>query len=115
MRNQKWVKIAPHVIDTLLLTLGVVMAFNIGASLFDGWLGAKLLGLLAYIGFGVVTMRADSQGVKIAAFIAALVCVATCSPWPSPAHPGRWRRSDRSMPQPSVRPISSFMISLVPP
>ena len=40
MRNQKWVKIAPHAIDTLLLTLGVVMAFNIGASPFDGWLGA---------------------------------------------------------------------------
>ena len=61
LRNQKWVKIAPHVIDTLLLTLGVVMAINIGASLFDGWLGAKLLGLLAYIGFGVVTMRANSR------------------------------------------------------
>ena len=89
LRNQKWVKIAPHVIDTLLLTLGVVMAINIGASLFDGWLGAKLLGLLAYIGFGVVTMRANSRGVKLAAFFAALVCVGymfavafTRSAWP---------------------------------
>lgn len=89
LRNQKWVRIAPHVIDTLLLTLGVIMAINIGASLTEGWLGAKLLGLLAYIGFGVVTMRAGSRGVKIASFVAALACVGymfavafTRSPWP---------------------------------
>lgn len=54
---QKWVKIAPHIIDTLLLTLGVVLAFNLANGPWQGWLAAKMLGLLAYIGFGVVALR----------------------------------------------------------
>ncbi len=58
MLQQKWVRIAPHIIDTLLLVLGVVLAFNLPDGLWQGWLGAKLLGLLAYIGFGVMTLRA---------------------------------------------------------
>jgi uncharacterized membrane protein SirB2 len=89
LRQQRWVRVAPHVIDTLLLTLGVTMAIQIGASLTSGWLAAKLLGLLCYIGFGVMTMRARTRGLKIAGFVLALVSVAymfavafTRSPWP---------------------------------
>ena len=75
MREQKWVRVVPHVIDTLLLLIGVTMVFSIGASFTDGWLTAKLLGLLGYIGFGVVTLRATSKPVKVAGFFAALACV----------------------------------------
>ena len=32
--------------------------------LFEGWLGAKLAGLAAYIGFGVLTLRSKGQGLK---------------------------------------------------
>lgn len=75
LKQQKWVRIAPHVIDTLLLSLGVVLAIEIGASVFGGWLGAKLLGLLAYIGFGVLAMRAATKPLKIFGFAAALASV----------------------------------------
>lgn len=87
--QQRWVRIAPHVIDTLLLTLGVIMMINLSLSPFDGWLAAKLVGLLAYIGFGVLTMRAGSKGLKVFGFCAAVLCVAymfavafTRSAWP---------------------------------
>ena len=89
MRQQKWVRILPHVIDTALLAIGVVMAFQLGLSPVSGWLGAKLLGLLAYVGFGVLTLRATSTGLRVTGLVGALASVAyifavafTRDPWP---------------------------------
>lgn len=89
LRDEKWVRIAPHVIDTLLLTLGVVLAIRLSVSPFSGWLAAKLVALLVYIGLGVVTMRATSRQVRMLAFVGALVSVlyifavaVSRSPWP---------------------------------
>ncbi len=91
LREQKWVKIAPHVIDTALLTLGVLLVIDLGISPLSGWLSAKLVGLIGYIGFGVLAMRAQSNGLRLFGFIAALVSVGyifavafTRSPWPLP-------------------------------
>jgi len=88
-RSQKWVKIAPHVIDTLLLIVGVAMAVELAISPLEGWLAAKLVGLLAYIGFGVLTMRARTQSMKIVGFVGALASVGYIfavafarDPWP---------------------------------
>lgn len=89
LRQRKWVKIAPHVIDTMLLAVGIALVIDLGISPFSGWLSAKLLGLLAYIGFGVLAMRAQSSRLKLIGFTAALVSVGyifavafTRSPWP---------------------------------
>lgn len=89
MLKARWVKIAPHGIDTLLLVLGVAMAFNMSLSPVAGWLGAKLLGLLAYIGFGVLTLRSPNRAGKIAGLVGALLSVGyifavafTRSVWP---------------------------------
>ena len=86
--QQKWVKIAPHVVDTLLLTLGVVLAFSLPDGLWQSWLGAKLLALLAYIGFGVLTLR-GSSAVKHVGVAGALLSVGyiflvafSREPWP---------------------------------
>ena len=68
LREEKWVRVSPHVIDTLLLLAGVTMAINIGASLTSGWLAAKLVGLLCYIGFGMVAMRAPTRALKLTGF-----------------------------------------------
>jgi len=73
LRREKWVRIAPHVVDTLLLTFGVILAIQLSMSPVSGWLGAKLLGLLVYIGFGVLTMRATDRRLQIFGFVAALV------------------------------------------
>lgn len=75
MREQKWVRVLPHIIDTTLLSIGVVMVFSIGASFTDSWLEAKMLALLGYIGFGVLTMRAKTRPVKVGGFVLALACV----------------------------------------
>lgn len=68
-------KIAPHVIDTLLLLSGITLVMNGGwiASGNYGWIISKFMVLLAYIGLGVLTMR--STGAKRwGAFAGALVC-----------------------------------------
>ena len=62
MRNAKWLRIAPQVIDTLLLAFGIALAVMLSLSpLANGWLMAKIVGLLAYVAFGVMTMRARSR------------------------------------------------------
>lgn len=89
LKNQKWVRVAPHVIDTALLVLGVALAVQLSVSPLEGWLAAKLVGLLAYIGFGVLTMRASTRPLKLVGFVAALASVGYIfavafarDPWP---------------------------------
>ena len=57
----KWVRIAPHVVDTLLLTFGVWLAMNVSGGVWQPWLIAKMIGLLVYIAFGVMTLRGQGQ------------------------------------------------------
>lgn len=89
LRQQRWVRIVPHVIDTGLLVLGIALMVSLSLSPLSGWLAAKLLGLLAYIGFGVLTMRATSKPLQLAGFAGALISVGyifavafTRSVWP---------------------------------
>jgi uncharacterized membrane protein SirB2 len=72
--EQKWVRIAPHVVDSLLLVLGVVLAFSLPQGPWQAWLGAKLMALLAYIGFGVMTLRGRGT-VKLVGVVGALLSV----------------------------------------
>jgi len=75
-RQQKWVKIVPHVIDTLLLGLGIALVISYHWSPFEHpWLIGKFVGLLAYIGFGVMVMRGTSQAVKLTGFAGAVLSV----------------------------------------
>ena len=72
----KWLKIAPHVIDTLLLAFGIALAVSLSLSPgANPWLMAKIVGLVGYIGFGVMAMRARSRGLKVVGFVAAIACV----------------------------------------
>lgn len=73
----RWVRVWPHVIDTLLLASAVALAVLSGQYPFAvGWLTAKLVGLLAYIVLGAValrygrsrTSRTVAFGLAIAAF-----------------------------------------------
>lgn len=71
-----WVRIAPHVVDTLLLLGGVGLAVTLRQYPFvHGWLTAKILGLLAYIVFGTLALkRAPTPARKWLSFLMALVC-----------------------------------------
>ncbi len=73
--RRRWVRIVPHVVDTVLLAAGVTLAILIGQyPLVDDWLTAKFIGLLVYIGLGMVALRfGRRRGTRIAAWIAAQV------------------------------------------
>src|SRR5688500_3626903 len=67
-----WVKIAPHVIDTVLLVSAIAMAVMIRQYPFSApWLTAKLVGLIVYIALGMVALkRGKTKRTRMAAWIA---------------------------------------------
>jgi uncharacterized membrane protein SirB2 len=63
----------PHVIDTVLLSSAIMLAILIQQNpLVDSWLTAKVVGLLIYIGLGMVALRfGKTHIVKVSAWIMA--------------------------------------------
>lgn len=74
--QRRWVRIAPHIVDTLLLASAVTLAvFSSQYPLQQPWLTAKVVALVAYVALGTVALkRGRTQQVRIGAFIAALAC-----------------------------------------
>lgn len=73
--QRRWVKILPHVIDTVLLASAVTLVTMIqqypGMST---WLSAKIGGLLLYIILGMMALRfGKSRKIKIISWIAAQI------------------------------------------
>lgn len=70
----RWVRIAPHANDTLLLAAAIgLLVTTWGNPLQQPWIMAKIIGLLAYIGLGTVALkRGRSKALRIKAFVAAL-------------------------------------------
>ena len=71
--QQRWVKITPHVVDTILLVSAITLAVQIQQDpINDSWLSAKVAGLLIYIGLGMMALRfAKTRKTRISAWIAA--------------------------------------------
>lgn len=67
-------KTLPHVVDTVLLGSAVALAWWAGFDpLHTPWLLAKILGLLAYIGLGMLALRPGRQAaLRVSAWLAAL-------------------------------------------
>ncbi|HFE31737.1 MAG TPA: regulator SirB [Gammaproteobacteria bacterium] len=76
--QQRWIKIAPHFIDTGLLLSAVILASKWGfAALEMPWLQAKIGALLVYILLGVVAIRPMfGKPVRIGAWLAAMLTFA---------------------------------------
>ena len=70
----KLLKIAPHIIDTLLLVSAIFLMFKIHQYPFaNQWLTAKLIALIVYIGLGTIAIkRGKTKQIKIMAFFAAI-------------------------------------------
>lgn len=70
----RWVRIAPHVVDTLLLASAGWLSWMLQQYPFvHAWLTAKVIGLLAYIGFGMFALRRGrTRGVRAVCFALAL-------------------------------------------
>ena len=71
----RWIRIAPHVNDTVLLTAALFLVLMSGQYPFvDAWLTAKVLGLTAYIILGSLALRVGSTpSVRVVAWLSALV------------------------------------------
>ncbi|TAM46917.1 MAG: regulator SirB [Gammaproteobacteria bacterium] len=73
--NNRWVKMTPHVIDTLLLASAIVLAVRLQQYPFvHGWLTAKVLALVAYIVLGAIGLRyGRTRRIRVVAWLAALL------------------------------------------
>jgi len=71
--EQRWVKIVPHVVDTVLLASALTLAVLIRQYPFvAGWLTAKVIALVAYIGLGTVALhRGRTMRLRITMWIVA--------------------------------------------
>jgi len=72
--NRRWVKVVPHVNDTLLLAAAISLSLTLHQyPLVHAWATAKALGLLAYIFFGMFALRRGrSKAVRAGFWLAAL-------------------------------------------
>ena len=70
----RWVRIVPHINDSLLLAAAIAMLTIAQVNPLDQpWLMAKIIGLIAYIGLGTLALRPGrTKAVRIKALIAAL-------------------------------------------
>lgn len=73
--RRKWLRIAPHVLDTLLLLSGIGLVWQGGWLNRDyRWLLLKLVFILAYIATGMLAMRMQGQ-FRRRAGIGAFICL----------------------------------------
>ena len=72
--ERRWVKIVPHVVDTMLLGSALWLAWQLGMDGTRGWLVAKVVALFVYIALGTVALkRGRTRGVRVAALSGALM------------------------------------------
>ena len=78
MLDRLWVRVVPHVNDTLLLAAATGLSIVQQQYPFvHGWVTAKVLGLLAYIGFGMFALRRGrSKAVRAGFWLASLASFA---------------------------------------
>jgi len=70
----RWARIAPHVVDTVLLLAGIALAWQWATSALAGWLPAKIAALLAYIALGTIALRRGrTRRARMFAFAGAMV------------------------------------------
>lgn len=71
--RQRWVRIVPHTVDTVLLASAVGLAWQLGYTPFNApWLAAKIAALLGYIGLGMLAFRfARTRRSRLSAWLAA--------------------------------------------
>lgn len=92
LREARWTRVVPHVIDTVFLVTGIWLAVRIGQYPFvQPWLTAKVLGLVAYIVLGSIALnRGRTWAIRAAAFVAALAVFAYIVGVARVRHPGSW-------------------------
>lgn len=73
MLQTKFFKIAPHVIDTLLLVSAVLLMITLQQYPFvHAWLTEKFLAVLAYIALGIMAFKGRTAAIRWICFLGAL-------------------------------------------
>ena len=74
--QQKWLKIVPHINDTLLLAAAIYLAWTIQLHPFNSaWIAAKVIALIAYILLGTVVIKGKGPfAFQLGAYISAILC-----------------------------------------
>jgi uncharacterized membrane protein SirB2 len=75
--QQRWVKIAPHAIDSALLLSAIgLMVWSEQYPLQQTWISAKIVALIGYIMFGILALKCTTTSKRTHLyFCAALGCV----------------------------------------
>ena len=73
--DKKWVKILPHINDTLLLSFAVaLMMMSQQYPFVHHWLTAKIIALILYIVVGTVAIkRGKTKSIRVVSFVIALL------------------------------------------
>lgn len=75
--QHRFVRVAPHVNDTLLLLTGIGLAvITQQYPVTHNWLTLKLVLLFFYIGLGMVALRGSRKNIRVAAFVLAVTTFA---------------------------------------
>lgn len=75
--QNRFLRVAPHVVDTVLLASAVLLTLIVHEYPFvNGWLTAKVVGLAAYVVLGSIAIRRGrTPAVRATALVAALLVV----------------------------------------
>lgn len=78
MLSRRWVRVLPHMVDTVLLASAIGLAMlSSQYPLAAGWLTAKVAGLLAYIVLGALALHyAPTRSARVACLVAAVATFA---------------------------------------
>ncbi|WP_353157055.1 SirB2 family protein [Herminiimonas fonticola] len=76
--QQRWLKITPHIVDTVLLASALTMVvWSQQYPFVQNWLTAKVIALIFYIGLGTIALkRGKTRTTRLSAFLAALAVFA---------------------------------------
>src|SRR5690606_20748442 len=77
MLQKKVVKIAPHIIDTVLLAAAIMLSVLLGPAAAQPWVLTKIVLLIAYIGVGTIAIKRGRtpRSRAIAAVVAVLIFI----------------------------------------
>ncbi len=74
--QKRWLKITPHVIDTILLSTAIWLLTLSSMVEVDGWVASKVIGVILYIVSGFFALKwATTDRARIIGFACALIWI----------------------------------------
>jgi uncharacterized membrane protein SirB2 len=74
--EKKWLKITPHVVDTILLGSAIWLLTLSSMTQVDGWVASKVIGVIMYILSGFFALKwAKTNRSRIIGFVCAVIWI----------------------------------------